>query len=69
MKCLSIGNGDVNEAIQLLLETVDESGIDFSDNSPCQACVDTYSTVQYTFTGKVLQMGKCINFQYRLGRN
>ena len=47
MKCLLIANGDVNEAIQLLLETDDESDVDFSDNCPCVEKYTTSSQVQY----------------------
>ena len=41
MKCLSIAKGDVNEAIQLLLESDDEAGVDSLDHIPC---VDSISS-------------------------
>ena len=50
MKCLAIAKGDVNEAIQLLLETDDEARIDYLDHSPC---VDSVSA-------KVMQCVQCM---------
>ena len=41
MKCLSIAKGDVNEAIQLLLETDDEASVDSLDHSPCVSSVSS----------------------------